>query len=124
MEQKNKISGNCKECGSISPKFMIFNLESLTKDNNCFRNVVATTNEAQLVIMKLNQGEELKTEVHHDSTQIIIIRKGKGLCILNNVEKRVSKGDCIVIPTGVEHNLIAHETIKLFTFYAGPTHVC
>ncbi len=103
----------------------VINIEEKTQANQYFREVLFTTGRSQLVVMTLSPGEDIGKEVHADHDQFIRIEAGTGKVILDGIESAVGDGSAVVIPAGVEHNLInTGETImKLYTLYTPPEHV-
>ena len=101
----------------------IGNIEKETLENNNFRKVLFTAKHSQLVVMSLKVGEDIGNEVHQ-LDQFIRIDKGSGKTILDGKETEISDGFAIVIPAGVEHNIIntGEETMKLYTIYSPPNH--
>lgn len=100
------------------------NIEKLTLDNSNFRQVIFTGFHSQLVLMTLQPGEDIGLEVHHEVDQFFRIEAGHGKIILNGEEHDVTDGSAIVVPAGVEHNLIntsSDSPLKLYTIYS-PAH--
>lgn len=101
------------------------NIEKRTKDNDYFREVLFTGEHSQLVVMSLRAGEEIGLETHDDRDQFIRVEKGSGKAMLNGQEIALEKDDALVIPAGVEHNVINTSTekaLKLYTIYSPPEH--
>ncbi|NLB59207.1 MAG: cupin domain-containing protein [Gammaproteobacteria bacterium] len=84
------------------------NIEQSTVDNTDFRRVLYTGANLQLVLMCLQPGEELGTEVHPDIDQFF----------------RVEQGTAKLLLDGAEHNVInaGDEPLKLYTLYGPPEH--
>jgi mannose-6-phosphate isomerase-like protein (cupin superfamily) len=102
----------------------VTNIEEKTQQNDYFREVLYTSQHNQLVVMSLNPNEEIGTEIHEIVAQFIRVEKGTGKAILNGEESAISDGSAIVIPAGVEHNIIntsGSEKMKLYTIYS-PAH--
>lgn len=100
------------------------NIEEETLANSNFRKVLHTGAHSQLVVMSLKPGEEIGMEIHNENDQFFRIDAGHGKIIMNGVESEVSDGFAIVVPAGVEHNLINlsdTEPLKLYTIYS-PAH--
>ena len=102
----------------------VTNIEEKTLKNDYFREVLFTTDKSQLVIMSLKSGEEIGMEVHPEHDQFIRIESGKGKAVMNGEEHEIMDGSAIVIPAGVQHNIIntSQEIMKLYTIYTPPEH--
>lgn len=101
------------------------NIEKLTQENNNFRQVLYTAKHCQLVLMCLQPNEDIGTEVHADGDQFLRVESGEGKAILDGVETVISNGSAIIVPAGVEHNIINSSStlpLKLYTLYAPPHH--
>lgn len=102
----------------------LINMEKATLENDNFRRVLNTANNSQLVVMSLLPGEEIGMEVH-DLDQFIRFESGRGKVILDGEEKAVEDDWAVVIPAGVEHNVINtsdSEKMKLYSIYSPPEH--
>lgn len=101
----------------------VTNIEKDTLDNDNFRKVLYTTHNAQLVVMSLKPGEEIGMEVHGQD-QFIRVESANGITVLNGKEQEIKDGSAIVVPAGVEHNIInsSEEQMKLYTLYTPPHH--
>lgn len=101
------------------------NIEDSTSENNYFRKVLFTGQHIQLVLMCLKPNEEIGLEIHEITDQFLRIESGEGKVILNGEEHPIKDGDAIIVPAGVEHNVIntsSSEELKLYTIYAPPHH--
>lgn len=101
------------------------NIEKLTLENDNFRQVLYTAGHCQLVLMSLQPGEEIGSEVHEDGDQFFRFEKGQGKVIINETEYLVIDGDSVIVPANSQHNVInasASEPLKLYTIYAPPHH--
>jgi mannose-6-phosphate isomerase-like protein (cupin superfamily) len=97
--------------------------DALGNDN--FRKVLYTAKNCQLVLMSLRPLEDIGMEVHDEGDQFFRFENGEGKVIINEVEYKVTDGDCVIIPQGAKHNVInTSETqeLKLYTIYAPPHH--
>ncbi|MDP3982590.1 MAG: cupin domain-containing protein [bacterium] len=100
------------------------NIEEKTLQNENFREVLHTEQHSQLVVMNLLPNEEIGMEVHEIVDQFIRVEQGEAKAILNGEEHVLSDGTAIVIPAGVEHNIIntsSENNLKLYTIYS-PAH--
>jgi len=100
------------------------NIEKDTLENDNFRKVLYTAKNMQLVVMSLLVGEEIGIETHPDHDQFIRVDKGSAKAILNGEESELSDGSCVIIPAGVEHNIVntGSDKLKLYTIYSPPEH--
>lgn len=101
------------------------NIEEKTLANTFFRQVIFTGAHSQLVVMCLKANEDIGLEVHQNVDQFFRIEEGVGKVILNGEEHSVKNADAIVVPAGVEHNVIntsADKELKLYTIYSPANH--
>ena len=101
----------------------VSNIEKETLENDNFRKVLYTTHNVQLVVMSLKPGEEIGVEIHGQD-QFIRVESAEGKSVLNGEEHAIADGTAVVIPAGVEHNIIntSEEHMKLYTLYTPPHH--
>ncbi|MFS8158598.1 MAG: cupin domain-containing protein [Candidatus Roizmanbacteria bacterium] len=101
------------------------NIEKQSLENTYFRQVLYTGQHAQLVLMSLNPLEEIGTETHSTVDQFIRVEKGNAKAILDGEESILTDGDVIIVPAGVQHNIIntsPENPLKLYTLYSPPHH--
>jgi mannose-6-phosphate isomerase-like protein (cupin superfamily) len=101
------------------------NIEQKALEGNNFREVLYTTKRSQLVIMTLQPGEEIGMEHHTGHDQFIRIEAGEGVAILDGEKHALADGVAVVVPAGVEHNVIntsTTEPMRLYTLYTPPEH--
>ncbi len=100
------------------------NIEKATLDNDNFRKVLYTGKHLQLVLMSLEAGEDIGSEMHPDTDQFFRFESGTGKCIIDKTEYLVQEGDVIVVPAGAQHNIINSGTdvLKMYTLYGPPNH--
>ena len=103
-------------------KYYKGNIETQTINNEAYRKVLFTTKQTQLVLMHLNAGEEIGSEVHPHVTQFFRFEKGTGVVTLGKSKLRVKDGDAVVVPAGTRHNVRATKDLKLYTLYSPPQH--
>lgn len=102
----------------------VLNIEEATMQNDNFRKVLNTAKNSQLVVMSLLPGEDIGMEVH-DLDQFIRFEAGRGKVVLDGEEHEVEDDWAVVIPAGVEHNVINtsnSEKMKLYSIYSPPEH--
>jgi len=103
----------------------VTNIERDTLDNADYRRVLFTGRNTQLVLMTLPPGEEIGLETHAEHDQFIRVESGSGFVVLNGQKHPLGDGVAVVIPAGVEHNVVntsASEPLRLYTLYSPPEH--
>src|SRR5688500_13174870 len=105
-------------------KGFIADIEDLTEENTDFRRVLYTGKKMQLVLMALQPGEEIGTEVHDDRDQFFRIEEGEGEIVIDGKRTPVEEDHAIIVPAGARHNLINNgdKPLLLYTLYAPPEH--
>jgi mannose-6-phosphate isomerase-like protein (cupin superfamily) len=99
-------------------------IEKLTTANGDFRRVLYTGHHLQLVVMTLQPGDEIGSEVHEDRDQFFRIEDGEGVVVIDGVEYAVEDGSAVIVPAGAQHNVINRGSapLKLYTLYGPPEH--
>jgi mannose-6-phosphate isomerase-like protein (cupin superfamily) len=103
----------------------VTDIERDTLENEDFRRVLFTGPNTQLVLMSLKPGEEIGRETHDGHDQFIRVEGGTGVVRLDGKETELADGSAVVIPAGVEHNVLntsATESLRLYTLYSPPEH--
>lgn len=103
----------------------VTNIEKDTLENDDYRRVLFTGQHLQLVLMTIAPGDEIGTETHAEHDQFIRVEAGEGKALLGGQEHALADGVAVVIPAGVEHNVIntsANEPLRLYTLYSPPEH--
>lgn len=106
-------------------KGYITDIERDTLANEDFRRVLFTGQNMQLVLMTLQPGEDIGLETHDQLDQFIRIEAGNGVTRLNGEESLLEPGSIVVIPAGVEHNIMntsKSQPLRLYTLYSPPGH--
>jgi mannose-6-phosphate isomerase-like protein (cupin superfamily) len=105
-------------------KGFIENIEQLTENNDNFRQVLYTSKNLQLVLMKMEPGEEIGEEIHEDRDQFFRIEVGQGEIWIDGVVNKVKADDGIIVPAGAKHNVVnsGPGPLKLYTIYGPPEH--
>ena len=100
------------------------NIETLTAANSDFRRVLYTGKHLQLVLMTLQPGEEIGSEVHDGIDQFFRFEEGEGVVDIDAVEHMVEDGSGVIVPSGARHNVrnIGDGPLKLYTIYGPPEH--
>ena len=99
------------------------NIERDTLENENFRKVLYTAPNLQLVLMTLKPGEEIGMETHEHGDQFFRVEGGEGEAILDGETHQLGDGDIVVIPAGVEHNIVntsGSEALRVYTIYTPP----
>ena len=98
-------------------------IEKLALENGDFRRVLFTAKNSQLVLMSLNPHEDIGAEIHKVD-QFFRVEEGVGEVLLNGARTAIQAGFAILVPAGVNHNIINTGTgpLKLYTIYAPPNH--
>ena len=103
----------------------VTNIERDTLANEDYRRVLYTGPNTQLVLMTLQPGDEIGQETHEEHDQFIRVEAGAGMVVLNGERHTLSDGSAVVIPAGVEHNVVnmsADAPLRLYTLYSPPEH--
>ena len=103
----------------------VTDIERDTLANQDNRRVLFTGRNTQLVLMSLQPGDEIGLEVHEEHDQFIRVESGVGAVLLNGERHRLGDGIAVVIPAGVEHNVIntsSDHPLRLYTLYSPPEH--
>lgn len=100
------------------------NIKEAAKANDNFRHVLYTGPKSQVVVMSLLPGEDIGSETHATSDQILVIVKGTGSATVGTETQPIEKHSLVFVPAGTVHNIIntSDEPMKLYTVYAPPIH--
>lgn len=92
--------------------------------NDDFRQVLATTDHTQLVVMTIPPGGEVGEEVHDGIDQILIALDGTGEAVLDGRPEPLPPGWVVVVPSGTKHNVVNSGSgpLRLITAYGPPEH--
>ena len=101
------------------------NIEERTVGNDDFRRVLYTGKHLQLVLMTLQPGEEIGSEVHADRDQFFRIEEGEGAVDIDGVANPVSDDFAVIVPAGARHNVrnTGDKPLRLYTLYGPPEHL-
>jgi mannose-6-phosphate isomerase-like protein (cupin superfamily) len=100
------------------------NIEDKTRENNAYRKV-SYTGKMQFVYMSINPLDDIHKEIHLNHDQFIRVEEGEGNAILNGKTYKLYDGIGLIIPAGVEHQIIntsKDKNLKLYTIYSPPEH--
>lgn len=106
------------------------NIETITLENNNFREVITTGEHSQLTVMSVPPGEEIGWEAHGHLDQFLRIEQGTARLDLGgsggNVDESHDIVDdwAVIVPAGVWHNVVntGDEDLKLYSIYSPPEH--
>lgn len=100
------------------------NIETQTTGNSDFRRVLYTGHHLQLVLMTLQPGEEIGSEVHDDRDQFFRFEEGSGKVDIDDNSYDVEDGSGVIVPAGARHNVrnTGDQPLKLYTLYGPPEH--
>ena len=96
----------------------------LARENDDFRKVLWTGEQAQLVLMAIPEGGEIGGEVHEGHDQLLYFVSGQGVAKIGDVEMPVAEGDVSIVPSGKFHNFrnTGSGMLRLYTTYSPPEH--
>jgi len=99
-------------------------IERLTTANRDFRRVLYTGGHLQLVLMTLQPGDEIGSEVHEDRDQFFRFEEGSGQVDIDSNTYDVGDGSGVIVPAGARHNVrnTGDAPLKLYTLYGPPEH--
>jgi mannose-6-phosphate isomerase-like protein (cupin superfamily) len=78
----------------------------------------------QLVLMTLQPGEEIGSEVHEDHDQFFRIEEGRGEVHIDRQVTPIEDDFAVIVPAGALHNVIntGDTPLRLYTIYGPPEH--
>lgn len=101
------------------------NIEHDTRSNEAFRRVLFTAERMQLVLMTLQPGDNIGMETHDDGDQFFRVESGEGEAILDGAHHALVDGVVVVIPAGIEHDIVntsSSAPLRVYTIYTPPEH--
>ena len=105
---------------------MPFNVDIVkaAKANTFFRQVLATEEHTQVVVMSIPPQGEIGEEIHKDIDQVLAFVEGTGVAILEGEESAVGPDRLVHVPAGMRHNFVNRGPgdLRLYTVYAPPQH--
>lgn len=103
---------------------LTLSIVSQARENDEFRKVLWTGEQAQLVLMAIPEGGEIGGEVHEGHDQLLYFVAGEGVAKIGEKEMEVKDGDVSIVPSGTFHNFrnTGSGMLKLFTTYSPPEH--
>jgi mannose-6-phosphate isomerase-like protein (cupin superfamily) len=103
----------------------VTNIERDALANEDFRRVLYTGRNLQLVLMTLQPGEDIGSEIHSTHDQFIRVESGTAYSELNGERRDLGDGSVVVVPQGVRHNIVNTSNdapLRLYTVYSPPMH--
>ena len=99
-------------------------IERHTVENSDFRRVLYTGQHLQLVVMTLQPGDEIGSEIHDDRDQFFRFEEGNGQVDIDDNTYDVVDGSGLIVPSGARHNVrnTGDGPLKLYTLYGPPEH--
>lgn len=99
-------------------------IDRLTVDNEDFRRVLYTGQHLQLVLMTLQPGDEIGSEVHEDRDQFFRFEEGNGIVDIDGRENPVEDDFAVIVPAGARHNVrnTSNAPLRFYTLYGPPEH--
>jgi mannose-6-phosphate isomerase-like protein (cupin superfamily) len=93
------------------------------KENQNFRETLATGEFSQIVLMTLKPGEEIGEEMH-EGDQILLFVEGEGEAVIEGETSPVRANDLVFVPAGTRHNFVntGAGPLRIVTVYAPPEH--
>jgi len=99
------------------------NIEELTVGNSDFRQVLYTSDYAQLVLMSIPEDEDIGEETH-GVDQFFRIEEGVGTVTIDGKQTDIEAGFGLIVPAGATHNIAntGEGSLKLYSIYSPPHH--
>ena len=99
-------------------------IDRLTVDNEDFRRVLYTGQHLQLVLMTLQPGEEIGSEIHEDRDQFFRFEEDTGVVDIDGRENPVEDDFAVIVPAGARHNVrnTSNAPLRFYTLYGPPEH--
>ena len=64
-------------------------------------------------------------QTHEENDQFFRFESGEGKVVVNETERLVHGGDCVIVPKGAAHNIIntsMEHSLTMYTIYTPPHH--
>ncbi len=99
-------------------------VETFTKENNAYRNVIYTGPNQQFVLMSIKPNDDIKLEIHDKNDQYIKVVEGSGYALVNNEKFDITNKSILIIPAGTPHYIKNTGSIdlKLYSIYSPKEH--
>jgi mannose-6-phosphate isomerase-like protein (cupin superfamily) len=101
----------------------VTNIEDETLNNVYYRNVLFTTPQLQLVVMKLYPEEDISLE-EHEGSQFIRVESGRMYVWVNEEEYILEDDEIIIISAFTPHYIknVGDDVLAIYTLYSPPEH--
>ncbi|HEX2360445.1 MAG TPA: cupin domain-containing protein [Jiangellaceae bacterium] len=99
-------------------------IAAAARSNHAFRRVLHTAGHVQLVVMTLQPGEDIGSEVHKHIDQVLAFVDGTVRADVGGETTEVGPGDVVIVGAGTQHNFtnVGSEPARLYTIYGPPDH--
>ena len=67
--------------------------------------VIQESSSYKIKRIEVNPGQRLSYQYHNKRSEVWVIIQGTGNVTLNDIERKYSKGDTILIPQGMKHRI-------------------
>ena len=67
--------------------------------------VIQESNSYKIKRIEVNPGQRLSYQYHNKRSEVWVIIQGTGIVTLNDIERKYTKGDTILIPQGMKHRI-------------------
>ena len=67
--------------------------------------VIQESTSYKIKRIEVNSGQRLSYQYHNKRSEVWVIIQGNGVVTLNDVERKYSAGDTILIPQGMKHRI-------------------
>jgi mannose-6-phosphate isomerase-like protein (cupin superfamily) len=76
------------------------------------------------VLMSIEPGDEIGSEVHSDRDQFFRVESGQGEVWIDGVKSKIEESYAVVVPAKAKHNIVntGSEPLRLYTIYGPPEH--
>ena len=99
-------------------------IDRLTVDNEDFRRVLYTGQHLQLVLMTLQPGEEIGSEIHQDRDQFFRFEEGTGVVYIVGRVNPVEDDFAVIVRAGASQNVrtTSNAPLRFYTLSGPPEH--
>lgn len=120
----------CEASEDKGPESGFICVEKEAVRNSFFRKTVWTGCHLQMTVMSILPCQDIGEEIHPDTDQFIRVERGRAAVTIGkcrnrpDFQKQVCRGDGVLIPAGMWHNVIntGPGVLKVSSVYAPPHH--